>query len=257
MTTKVLGYIKPLESFKHLSEFDLFVHAMLAFQDRGMDTRNNQLPYEIEELVKEYFGFLLDVEADRYDLLTRKNVLDFVEDFVNHRYWNFEKQFSHFFPDVMKLKFSHFYSRGDVEPYVLLNDEYTEQLYGSVHNPKLLQHYTTAAGLQRLIDSLGSGQEFDISCFTVMERPFFRSDSKVLVQLIGNVRAGFRSDIKSVAVSSGRRACNMHRLEYPGRDLNNICYDLSECDGDVRTSIWNEYIATPIQIVSVEVRKDS
>jgi hypothetical protein len=72
------------------------------------------------------------------------------------------------------------------------------------------------------------------------------------VTLEGNIRAGFRSDIKSMAIDNGRRACNMYRLEYPGRDLNNICYELETCDGDVRTSLWNEYIATPIRILEVE-----
>ena len=68
---------------------------------------------------------------------------------------------------------------------------------------------------------------------------------------MANVKAGFRSDIKSVAVSSGRRACNMYRLEYPGKDHNNICYELETCTGDVRTSLWNEYIAEPIEILKV------
>ena len=87
-----------------------------------------------------------------------------------------------------------------------------------------------------------------------MESPFFREESNVMVNFIGNVRAGFRSDIKSIALDNGRRACNMHRLEYPGRDVNNVCYDLSDCDHPSRTSLWNEYIATPIEIVGVSVR---
>jgi hypothetical protein len=29
---------------------------------------------------------------------------------------------------------------------------------------------------------------------------------------------------------------------------------LDSCDGEVRTSLWNEYIATPIEIVSIETR---
>ena len=105
-----------------------------------------------------------------------------------------------------------------------------------------------------MVNAIESGNEFDVSSFTVMERPFFRPESNVLVTFVGNVRAGFRSDIKSMALDNGRRACNMYRLEYPGRDVNNICYELDSCDGDVRTSLWNEYIATPIEITSVEQR---
>jgi hypothetical protein len=136
----------------------------------------------------------------------------------------------------------------------MLDDEYTLQLYGSHYNPKTLCHYTSADGLQRLISSIQSGEAFDISSFTVMERPFFREESNVLVTFVGNVRAAFRSDIKSMALDNGRRACNMYRLEYPGHDVSNICYDLSECDHPTRTSLWNEYIATPIEIISAEQR---
>ena len=39
----------------------------------------------------------------------------------------------------------------------------------------------------------------------------------------------------------------------PGKDLNNICYELDSCDGSVRTSLWNEYIATPLEIISIRV----
>ena len=75
--------------------------------------------------------------------------------------------------------------------------------------------------------------------------------SNYIIEFIGNVRAGFRSDIKSFATSSGRRAVNLYRLEYPGKDINNICYELDSCDGDVRTSLWNEYIATPLQVINI------
>ena len=145
-----------------------------------------------------------------------------------------------------------FYSRGDIEPYVLLDEEYTTQLYGSTYNPKLLCHYTTEDGVQRIADSILSGQSFDISSFTVMDRPFFRQESNILIKFVGNVRAGFRSDIKSMATDTGHRACNMYRLDYPGKDQNNICYELDSCDGSVKTSLWNEYIATPIQILEIE-----
>ena len=84
-----------------------------------------------------------------------------------------------------------------------------------------------------------------------MERPFFRKESNILVTLVGNVRAGFRSDIKSYATDSGRRACNMYRMEYPGEKAN-LCYDLSDCDNPTETSLWNEYIVTPLKILSAE-----
>ena len=57
-----------------------------------------------------------------------------------------------------------------------------------------------------------------------MDRPFFRPLSNILVELVGNVRAGFRSDVKSIALDNGRRACNMYRLEYPGRDTQQYMF---------------------------------
>ena len=30
-----------------------------------------------------------------------------------------------------------------------------------------------------------------------------------------------------------------------------ILLELDSCDGSVRTSLWNEYIATPLQIINV------
>ena len=86
-----------------------------------------------------------------------------------------------------------------------------------------------------------------------MDRPFFRKQSNVLLKLEGNVRAGFKSDIKSFAVNTGQRACNMYRLGYPDGG-SNLCYSLDDCDGKNLTSLWNEYIATPIKILNVEYR---
>ena len=53
-----------------------------------------------------------------------------------------------------------------------------------------------------------------------------------------------------MALDNGRRACNMYRLDYPGRDINNICYDIDDCfSGEVKTDLWNELIVTPIEIL--------
>ncbi len=247
--------MKPASSFYTLTEWEIAVAQLLELQKEGIDTRGGlSLDQRLIDILDKYFSYQLNDEVDRWDLLTQKNILDFIEDFVNHRFWGFEKEFGHYFPDIHKLKFAYFYSRGDMEPYVMLDDEYTVQFYGSLYNPKVLNHYTTEAGVERLYTAIQNGSEFDISTFTVMERPFFRKESNVLVTLVGNVRAGFRSDIKSMALDSGRRACNMYRLEYPGRNTNNICYDLSECDHPTKTSLWNEFIATPVEIVKVEKR---
>lgn len=248
----VRGYTKPASSFFTLAQWEDVVLRLLSLQEKGIDTRGGlSLNEELISIIEAYFGYQFHEEVKRWDLLTQKNVLDFIEDFVNHRFWGLRREFGSYFPDIGRLKFAYFYSRGDMEPYVLLDDEYTDQLYGSLYNPKELLHFTSPDGLKRLQQSISSGKLFDISTFTVAEREFFRPESTLVVKLVGNVRAGFRSDIKSMAVSTGRRACNLYRLEYPGHDVNNVCYELDSCDGSVRTSLWNEYIATPIKIISV------
>ena len=252
---KVRGYMKPAASFHTLSEWESVVEQILVLQKEGLGTRGGlSQDQRLLDIIQKYFSYQLKDEVERWDLLTEKNVLDFIEDFANHRFWGLEKEFGHYFSDMSKLRFAYFYSRGDMEPYVMLDDEYTIQLYGSVYNPKVLCHYTTPDSLSRLANSISQGPSFDISSFTVMDREFFRPESNVLVTFIGNVRAGFRSDIKSMALDSGRRACNMYRLEYPGHDVNNICYNLDDCDEPTRTSLWNEYIATPIEFLSVETK---
>ena len=261
---KVLGYIKPESSFYTIEEWQNAALRLLELQKEGMDTRGGEISCksmkfcseddfkEFVSIISTYFGHLLTTEVPRYDLLTEKNVLDFIEDFVNHRVWGLENEFSNYFPDINSLRFSYFYSRGDLEPYVLLDEAYTNQIYGKNWNPKIVNHYTSERGLANLKRSLANNEKFDISSFTYMERPFFRKDSKICVTLIGDVRAAFRSDIKSVSTSSGRRACNLYRLEYPGKDINNICFDLDRCDKTKRTHLWNEFIVTPVEILEVQ-----
>ena len=266
MTTdyKVLGYIKPDSSFHTIEEWQALATRLLELQEKGIDTRGGKISCkmmrfctqedfdEFVSLVSEYFGYLLEAEMPRYDLLTEKNVLDFIEDFVNHRVWGLENEFNDYFPDIGSLRFSYFYSRGDLEPYVLLDEAYTNQIYGSTWNPKIVNHYASERGLANLQQALKTGQKFDISTFTYMERPFFREGSTVCITLLGNVRGGFRSDVKSLSTDSGRRACNLHRLEYPGKDINNICFDLDRCDDTRRTHLWNEFIVTPIKILKIQ-----
>ena len=256
LTTRVRGYMKPESAFFTLEEWEDMAWRLIALQEEGIDTRGGRLQTDdprLLEILNTYFWYQLNNEVERWELLTTKTVLDFIEDFINHRLWGLQGEFGRHFPDIRKLRIAYFYSRGDLEPYVLLDDEYTKQIYGSLDNVKELYHFTSEAGLQRLQDMIDHGPAFDISTYTIAERAFFRRESNLIVTLLGNVRAGFRSDIKSLAIDSGKRACNMHRLEYPGYDQSNVCYDLRECDldGDVRTGLWNEYIATPVKIISV------
>ena len=65
----------------------------------------------------------------------------FIEDFVNHRFWGFKEEFGHYFPNINVLKFAYFYSRGDIEPYVMLDEQYTMQVYGSLEIVKPVYHF--------------------------------------------------------------------------------------------------------------------
>lgn len=247
---KVRGYIKPSKSFHSLSDLQSMATDVLNLQRAGIDARDKDSGVLLN-LLYDYMPHIA-VDAERYSQrFDISSVYNFLEDFVNHRVWSFEDQFGKYFPDIGSLKFSYFYSRGDMEPYVLLDEEYTSQLYGSTNNIYTVKHYTTQEGMQNIKEAIKAGNPFDISCFTAMEKEYFDKNSNVLLTLRGNVRAGFRSDVKSFAVDNGRRACNLFRLGYPG-DETNICEDLAECEENT-TSIWNEYIATPLEIVNVEV----
>ena len=248
---KVRGYIKPEESFHSLADLQGMAMYILNLQKAGYDARDKNSGLLLNILYDYMPHMELDTEryGPRFEV---SNVYNFLEDFANHRIWSFEDQFGHYFTDISSLRFSYFYSRGDIEPYVLLDENWTSQFYGSTNNIKVVKHYTTAQGLQNIKRSIDSGTPFDISCFTSMQREYFDKNSNVLITLKGNVRAGFRSDIKSFAVDNGRRACNLFRLGYPG-DQTNICDDLDSCDENNSTSIWNEYIVTPMRILKTEV----
>jgi hypothetical protein len=248
---KVRGYIKPSSSFHTLKNLETFALKLLELQKAGIDVRDRLMQPELANLIKEWMPHLF-IDAERYERrFDMSNLMVFIEDLVNHRVWSFEDQFGSYFPDIDSLRFSYFYSRGDIEPYVLLDEAYTSQFYGGVSNIKTLKHFTSPAGLTNIENVIRSGQSFDISCFTTVQKSFFDAASSLVVTLEGNVRAGFRSDVKSFATDSGRRACNLFRLGYPG-DETNICLELDSCDENNETSIWNEYIATPMKILKVE-----
>ena len=94
---KVLGYVRPAEVFRTLDEWEQVVLELIELQSSGLDTRAGEISCKhasfcstedfdkFVEIINVCFGYQLNIETERYDLLTKKNVLDFVEDFVNHR----------------------------------------------------------------------------------------------------------------------------------------------------------------------------
>lgn len=251
----VHGYIKPLNCFHTLAEWRQFVDGILKFQKEGhyVSHGHGQIvgPEELTAMIDDFYGFQLNVDVDRYDLLTTKNVLDHIEDFANHRYWSLENEFNQYFENMSDLRFAYFYSRGDLEPYVLVDEAFTEQIYGSTNNPKVLYHYTHPEGVERIQRAIDGDEPFDISAYTAAKRDFFRTKSNMIMEFEGNVRAGFRSDVKSYSVSNGRKCVNLHRMGYPG-EKDNLCTDLeNDCNGELKTSLWNEFVVTPIKILDV------
>ena len=260
---KVLGYIKNERDFRTISEWEAIATTILKFQKKGYDTRGGSfrcarmLECSTEDfaafknIVNNNFGYLYH-DVDRFENVDMRNFFNFIEDFVNYRVWSIRREFNFYFGDIDKLKFAFFYTRDDIEPYVMIDSEFTLQVYGSTYNPKTVYHYATPNGAKNIANAIETDQEFDISCFTIAERQFFRKQSNILIKLEGNVRAGFKSDIKSFAVNNGRRACNLYRLGYPDGG-SNLCSELESCDSNNLTSLWNEYIVTPNRILSMEI----
>jgi len=251
---KVRGYIRPSSAFHTLTQWREMVYEVLSLQKQGYDTRglSDEPSPLVMQVIEPFLGHLYN-ESNRYELLTVKGINDFIEDLSNHRFWSFEHDFGKYFPDTSILQFSWFYSRGDIEPYVLLDESFTSSIYGDTWNLIQLNHWTSERGLLNLQMALQDNIEFDISCYTDQKKEFFRPESQIQITLLGNVRAAFRSDVKSLAIDNGRRAANLFRFEYPGEDVGNLCHKIESCGNKTgRTHLWDEYIATPIKILSIE-----
>jgi len=261
---KVRGYIRPESCFATISEWEDIARLFLLLQKRGVDTRGGILDSDpkLAQLVMRWFGHQLFVETQLFDQLTQKNVLDFIEDFVNHRVWGLRREFgSYFYQDsadssfLDEVKIAYFFSRGDIEPYVLLDDDFVVSVYGSTTYKVETKHWTTEQGLKNIEDSINSNHTYAISTFTKQWKPFFRKESNMLVLLEGNLRAAFRSDVKSLATDRGNRAVNMYRLAYPG-ERSNLCMKLDTLDIGGATSLWNEFIIKPTRVINYKtIRK--
>ena len=251
---EVRGYLHPESSFATIAEWENVAKQFLHLQRKGKDVRGGIIDQDpqLAKLIMKWFSFQLYVETQRYNLLTQKNVLDFIEDFVNHRVWGLKREFSTYFKTnnqnlINTVKIAYFYSRGDIEPYFLLDDNFVGNLYGSTSTIITTKHWTDKQGLYNLADSIRSHHTYAISTFTKQYKPFFRKESNILVTLEGRLRGAFRSDVKSFATDQGNRAVNMYRLAYPGGKCN-MCLDINDCSGE-STSLWNEIIIIPTKII--------
>lgn len=245
----VRGYFKPEAAFHTIAEWEAVSKQFLALQEKGLDVRGGDIDDsdELNQLVNNYFSYQLYIETEQHPDLLRKRVLDFIEDFVNHRVWSIRDEFKRYIVNIDNDKVAFFYSRGDLEPYILMNKQFTVDTYGSADIEVESWHWTTKEGLINIADAIKEGHKFTIATFTTQAKKYFVKDSTVLLKLKGTLVAAFESDAKTTATDRGNRAANMFRLSYPDHE-SNLCRDWEKCKEN-KTTLWNEIIIYPTEIL--------
>jgi hypothetical protein len=261
MKFQVRGYYHPESAFATISEWEEVAKQFLELEKQGFDTRGGVIDdnHELVKLINQWFSYQLYIETQRYDLLTQKNVLDFIEDFVNHRVWQLRNEFgTYFYNDATDssyledVKVAFFYSRGDIEPFVLLDSQFTRDVYGTTEHEVTTLHWTSEQGAKNIQDAIDNGGIYAISTFTKQYKSFFRPESNYLVKLKGNLVAAFKSDVKSIVTDRGGKAANMYRLGHPEGEPN-LCLSAEQCsDTNHSTYLWNEIIVKPLSIIDIK-----
>jgi hypothetical protein len=249
----VRGYYKPEAAFHTISEWEQIANEFLNLQKRGYDTRGGVIDDSatLVGLINKYFGYQLYVETEQYDDYTKKQVLDFIEDFVNHRVWGLKDEFEKYIVNIDNDRIAFFYSRSAIEPDILLDERFTKETYGGNDIEVETFHWTSPQGLKNIEDSIQQGFQFSVSTFTTQAKKFFRPESNVLVKLKGKLVAAFQSDAKTLVTDRGNRAANLFRFSYPDNE-NNLCRDWEDCKNN-KTFLWNEIVVKPIFIVDYKI----
>lgn len=253
---QVRGYFKPEASFHTIKEWESVSKQFLELEKQGFDTRGGSIDNnpKLIQLINTYFGYQLHIETEQFPTLTRKKVLDFIEDFVNHRVWSIRDEFKDFIVNIDNDKIAFFNSRDNIEPYVLLDEQFTNDLYGRNDLELVTLHWTDKAGLINIMDSVKNGWKFEISTFTTQAKEFFRPEQNVLVKVKGELVAAFKSDAKTYATDRGHKAANMYRLGYPEGE-SNLCRNPEQCTQN-KTHLWNEIIIKPKEVMEYkEIKK--
>jgi hypothetical protein len=249
----VRGYFHSESAFNTISEWEEIAKKILILQRKGFSTRGGVISDNVElvDIIKKYYSYQLFIQTQQYDLLTQKNVLDHIEDFVNHRVWGMRKEFESVLPNISEVKIAFFYSRGDLEPYVLLNSAFTKYIYNDVNIPVTSKHWTNVNGFNNIKESIKNNYVYAISTFTKQEFGFFNPISNILMEIEGNLVAAFKSDVKSIVTTHGHRAANMYRLSYIN-ETSNLITDLNAEETEIESGIWNEIIIKPTKIISAK-----
>jgi hypothetical protein len=245
----VRGYFKPESSFHTIAEWESICKEFLALEQQGFDTRGGTIDYspQLIDLINKYFSYQLYIETEQFADLTRKKVLDFIEDFVNHRVWSLRNDYKDYIVNIDNDKIAFFQSRGAIEPYLLMDEQFTMDTYGTIDEEVTALHWTSKEGLINILDGIKNGWNFEISTFTTQAKEFFRTDANILVKVKGALVAAFKSDAKTFATDKGHKAVNMFRLSYPDNE-NNLCRNVEDCKDD-KTSLWNEIVMKPKEVI--------
>ena len=246
---KVRGYIKPENAFHTIEEWEMICYEFLGLEQKGFDTRGGQIDYspQLIDLINKHFSYQLYIETQQFPDQTRKKVLDFIEDFVNHRVWSLREEYKDYLVNIDNDKIAFFYSRGATEPYLLLDKEFTQETYGSIDIEVTTLHWASEQGLKNIMDGIEQGFQYSISTFTTQAKEFFRPESNILVKIKGKLVAAFQSDAKTLVTDRGNRAANLFRFSYPDNE-NNLCRNWEQCKND-KTFLWNEIVVKPISIL--------
>lgn len=248
----VVGHFHPEEAFKTISEWKAIAHEFLKLQKLGYDVRGGIIDENTNliKLIEDNFGYQYNIETVLYPMITQKYILGFIENFVNYRVWGLKREFQDLVPDVDKIKIAFFHARGDLEPFMLMDSEFTKNVYG---NTKLIvetKHWTSKNGFLNLKKNIKNGNQIAISTFTVQVKEFFRADSNYLLTIKGYLVAAFKSDAYTIVTDNGNRAVNMFRMPHPTG--SNLYFDVSDLQ-DNATSLWNEIVVNPIEIISGKI----
>ena len=101
MSFEVRGYYHPTSAFHTISEWESISNEFLELDKQGYDTRGGKIDNnpKLISIVNKYFSYQLYVETQLFDQLTQVNVLNFIEDFTNHRVWSMRDEFKNLLPE--------------------------------------------------------------------------------------------------------------------------------------------------------------
>lgn len=256
-TYPIRGYIHPSNEFFTIKEWQNIAKLFLMYEKKGYDVRGGNITDDassnLSSLVNKYFGYLYNVDTHRYQtLINKRMVLDFIEDFINHRAFHLYDEFNDVLGDelINACKIAWFYSRGQIEPYIQLDDVFTNIVYNTLEYQIHSYHWTTEAGANNINTLINSKKLFELSTFTKQEKSYFVSQSNILLELRGTLVAAFHSDCKSFLLDDGTKAANLMRIGYPNDTNSNLCWDIDEINDTVETGLWNEIIIKPTQLIS-------